>query len=365
MDDFEAIVHELATYTNDILGNVEYTENYLDKLNAILENIIDTKHRVANVIDQATSGELVSQVASDLAEEARENYNTILINKARNALLVSEEFDNAVYRLPLMEVLRDPDAFVIEPSINGWASRLKIENNLDELAGTLEEWAKAVEYVRETHDWNKAEPNKASEAWAKWYRGRGASYWQVAIAERLQASSEGGAIAPFWELLDKGSVPLASDKGGFPTPRGTATHFIDDTITEIRRQFNNKLSLAHRDFEMFMSKAKNSHEMLVRLSKDIDNMIAIIVDILYGGIVEVPAKDPVEAALEKVSARYGDIMEFADINKVKRILQDLLLVGEVYSFPVTVEGRVEVTRSGSGRRARFSVSTLYQILGEE
>jgi hypothetical protein len=160
---------------------------------------------------------------------------------------------------------------------------------LNKTAGSLEDWANGVRGYREylaarrssTLGGRSPRPSSflGSWFWAEKIYGSGAegtrvsrrrynrktqeyetidvsdqfsSLWSETIAGRLSIS---GKLAPWWELLDKGSLftRLSSDLSprGEPYPVQAATHFVNSAVGTIKALFES-------NFSFYMDEAKES-----------------------------------------------------------------------------------------------------------
>ena len=187
-------------------------------------------------------------------EENQEIYfeasNIIWEQMQRAAKSGGGEYDHPYFLDRLKAVAYNPDLITITKV----GKMFYVDLKMNEIAGSLEEYAQGVKAAREKFK-VKAPHKMTSWFWQEKYYGQAREgrplpamkkrgkvsveekreklinrYWET-IQFRLDSS---GKVAPFWELLDQGSIPMSSDRGEEPYPKGNTTNFVRTSILLIR-----------------------------------------------------------------------------------------------------------------------------------
>ena len=294
----------------------------------------------------------------------------ILWREAKLAVKINTEFNNEIFLRPLKTAIDNSQTYTIIPFKNG---TIKVKFNLNETAGSLSDYGNAIKKIRETLG-TKSGAEIASHFWSeKFYgaaregkpalvkRGKGKDrktvdqsgkfarkYWNT----MRQRMSVAGKLAPWWQILDKGEMPIPSAhrKGG----EGTA--YPSNSTTE----FTNKAQLAIKEFYLNqISKVKTTtkidtttiDKLMVEIKEAIKYIDSIIRDI------NKKALDPSAELLTRVE-KYMD-----RVNETK--LERLLLALKSKDFTnirVTAAGRIEMTKPGE-ERYRPYISSMLEYYG--
>lgn len=200
-----------------------------------------------------------------------------LYQEAYNAFKINNEFDIPEYVSRLNQAIFNPQTYEITKLS---AESISIKINLDKTAGTLDDYARAVSKVRKQLEDSKGNkkpkkrnPTWASHAWAEKFYGparEGKSipdrvvtridkktgkkitrikstpdpskyiekYWKTINARISNFST----LAPFWKILDQGTIKLKSDIGGKAYPINQKTNFVAKTISAGYVEFRKQLS---------------------------------------------------------------------------------------------------------------------------
>jgi len=280
----------------------------------------------------------------------------ILANHVASAVATNTEFGNRMLFFPLLSAARSSRNFTTIVNGTGWGSAINVIINMDSTAGTLDEYASGVKAVREAlqaeadmakamrpKHWKKSKPKArdpiaASRYWKKHvYQNPNQMFYNTTMEERIRLS---GSPAPYWKLLDKGSISMQSDWGGIPYPQGTATNFIDNAATEIRREFKAGMLAAENRFLKF---SRTIMDMYKQIDGDLDRIANRAREVQLTDITKVAA----------LINRYGDDL---DVRKMHSTL-DAISRGD--NIKTTAEGRIEMTaRGGHTKRVRPYLSTL-------
>lgn len=235
---FDEIASELEQY-NTVPETLQYISTKQFKLYS-LKNSIQDLIKSTNPAISAT--EAITTYAFDILEW-----------EALKAVEINKEFNIPQYKSRLIQAIRDPDTIKLYPQRN---NNIRIYINLENTAGNLDDYANAVTMFREVLEEEKDHPSKvynpawASHAWEeKIYRPdrEGApvadnpdysgKYWRT-INERMEFFD---TLAPFWEIIDQGTTPLDSDKGGIAYPKNAPTRFVEKARERIRKEFTLRL----------------------------------------------------------------------------------------------------------------------------
>lgn len=157
------------------------------------------------------------------------------MENATRAAATSEEYAYDQFLSPLLEVADDPNLYKTKFVGAGWNTRLEVELAMDEIAGTLEDYAEGVELARAALNVKEdRDPVRASELWRdRFYKGK---RYYTTINLRLAATV---GKAPFWSLLNNGNknVNMMSDIGGTAYPDVAPTYFVQETEAAIANEF--------------------------------------------------------------------------------------------------------------------------------
>jgi hypothetical protein len=233
---------------------------------------------------------------------------------------------------------------MVRMSGTGFNSTVSVDINLDKTAGRLNMWASAVKAVRK--DLKIKVPNKgskiyekaalsASRAWGRYYSSQ-TEEWRNTIEARLQKT--GNFVAPFWSILNYGTVSLASDRGGYPTPKNTKTNFVDAAEREIKLTLRGLFDTAKENFN---AQFEQYNEFLAQELERRDRLDQLVDRVRF--------ERSVVRQLEK-SLDY-DVTEI-NRNKLEKEV-DNVRRGLLQS------GRVSI---GSGRRKTLSVNVIKEFL---
>lgn len=337
-------------YTKELENNVQYTQAFLRKLRGARTRLVN---RIAKSEEQVTllknPDRYVKSLDQIIRKDALRQAKNVLQGSILRAVRDNYEFDWPEYKAGLFQAANDNEIYTIRAlGGTGWNTRYIVSIDMDNSAGRLNRWAAGVKAYRaelETKIPKKSSKKArqsavgASRAWAKIFKTRGSNpLFRTTIRKRLEYS---GAVAPFWQLLDKGDIPMPSDRGGFPTPGKKITNFVEKS-EEVLEQYIRNLILAYKnnyeslmgEYRTFLNQAKS------RLS-EIDQ----IVD-------EIKLELSVIGNLER---KLGLISQFIDSGKLEAVVQKI-------KDGLLTSGRVELTAKGSPKRVRISVSKISDLL---
>jgi len=302
----------------------------------------------------------------------------ILMKSIEAAVQVNEEYNHPFFLSRLKQVVYNPDTIRITKAEYG---RITVEIRMNEVAGSLEDYAQGVKKARE-HFGVREPHSKTSWFWEEKYYGQAREarplpqirnkprksledkrealinkYWET-MQFRMDSV---GKIAPFWELLDQGSIPMSSDRGGTPYPQGVRTGFIQTAIWKIKdwifgrkeRMVEYKYDENVPEREIIQENIINTEYELKRYENEQEKLSKLLEDIQ---LVEIDTE-----IYDDISKRIDNNIDRVDKNKLNS-LEIALRTGNFANIRVTKEGRVELTRPG-GKRYRVGIRRAARILG--
>lgn len=266
MDDVVAIL-------NKLIKDAQFATKELDDAVLAKKAVEDaaTAVRKALEVSSRTSAESAYTESLRLVKEAAP---IIYKNNAKAAATASMEYAFDSFLVPLLRVGDESDLYSITATGSGWNKRISVELMMNEVAGNIQDYADAVESVREFLGVKEGrDPALASSIWKNKIYGKGPYY--RTIKDRLR---DAVGAAPFWSLLNDGSknVRMSSDIGGTPYPSRGGHHFVEKTETELRDYYNGNLGIAKYQYDKDVEEATLSLEdakyLLGKLQKDIDRL---------------------------------------------------------------------------------------------
>jgi len=341
----------LIDYTKQLEGSVDTTQKFIRKLSGGRTRLINSIER-AEKDSQAIRNETnyASKIKKQLAKSALKVTKDILFAATVNAIKKRAEFDVPIYRNALYEAVENNDTYMIMTRGTGFSSIISVDINLNKTAGRLDMWAKAVKSVRKSL--GTKVPNKkvsearrakaaeqASRAWAGIYNKRGVnSKFTETVEARLSAAAK---IAPFWELLDKGALPMSSDRGGYPTPKNKHLNFVDRAEKEASKRLNDSFLV---EKEKYISLISNYDGIINQALSDLAELNALI--------EEIRIDNRVISNLDKRATR---AMKTEYNSKLRKAIQ-------LISEGLTTTRKLQLATKGSYRGKRFSQETVKELL---
>lgn len=307
-----------------------------DELNRQLKNArrrLDTKYNGTGYPNR-----LVDKIIKDL-----KSGNELVFQVVRHIDNAAEggEFDKPVYKSALYSVAQDKDIYNFIRSGAGWGIKIRVLISFEESAGRLVDWAKGIKDYREKVLKSKVEDEgsdrglKATNWWLSHVYG--SSLETKTVLGRLGYS---GRPAPFWQILDAGSVSLPSDRpdGSYnPVPQGPTgfiekaehsceTLFLAEFLPEEQKWFE--------EAKLFSEEVKELQNMRDSYSKEVKEL-------------------KVESKLNR--------MVYDSFGKKKRYVDDKKLEIAIKKYRAGEEfekGTIELTKAGSPSRVRTSTQSF-------
>jgi len=337
---------------NDLLGEIEQLHNNNEFSRRFIKTLETYRARLVSQLEKAeatlqslreSGGKFKTQTAESIVQGVKEDAKFILQIEIITAVRDNREFAFPLFLEALLSVADNPDIFSIKITGTGRNTRVRATINFEGGAGNLSDWAKGVEKTRKELKISRgADAERASRIWReKIYQNPGGPYHKT-IRSRIENS---GKPAAFWQLLDKGTTTLASDRGGTAFPSyNKPTNFIDKAETKIESQFRTQ-------YQEFLSNSQKSETSLQEeIARAKTNLAQIDSSI-----------DQISIELEKNKQLYGkfsSVATYVDQNKLDNVLARIRLNLDVN---VTKEGRVEL--GITGRRYRPVFSKLVATVG--
>jgi hypothetical protein len=341
----------LLDYTKELESTATSTQEFLRTLRGGRQRLVNKISKAEKEFSTVKNPDkYVKSILPAIEKDVREVAADILESSILEAIRDNVEFDWPLYRKSLFLAAKDKDTYkVYNLGGTGFNTRLTFTMDFNKTAGRLEDWARGVKLTRK--DLQVKVPKKgskkretsallASRAWGGIFGSRNADpqgRFAKTIKSRLSYS---GRVAPFWQLLDKGTVPMGSDRGGYPTPRGKPTNFIQRAQESMEGYTKNVLNGYKANYEKLVSNYEAAiaelQEALVRINVLVEQ-------------IELNVK-----VINKIKQSYEGNAKYIDSNKVEKALQ-LIQQG--------LEGRVELTATGSKRRTRPTLSQIARIAG--
>ena len=335
------------------VGVLRKAEMFLTEEEKEIRNAIE---RVITRDGEATEYLIEGVIAAVLGDI---DMGQILANNISHAVATNPEFAKGMLLSPLIGAARSSRNFTFMVNRSRWGSTVDIIIDMDSTAGSLDEYASGVKKVREQLEaeaamakamrprhWKQSKPKprdpiKASKYWKeRVYLNVNQMWYNSTMEQRIE---ESGKLAPYWKLLDRGSISMQSDWGGIPYPQGTSSDFTGKTISDIKREFKYGMSSAEDRFRHFSS-------IVMDMYKEIDNA-----RIRIGHRTREMESTDI-TIVDKLIAKYGDDL---DVDKLRSTL-DAISRGE--NPKTTAEGRIEMTARGrsGGARPRPTLRSLIE-----
>jgi hypothetical protein len=363
-------LEEFSELTRYVTDKIKYIRRELDRLERELGAA--AKRKVSRPDTPEDTEEYLYNI-NNLKIEATK----ILWKEILTAVAINKEYNHPFFLGRLERVARNPETIDITMS-NSYPI---VQIYMNEVAGSLEDYADGVKSARE-HFKIRSPHRMSSWFWQEKYYGQAREnrplpgkrkkresaenkkealinkYWET-MQFRMDAS---GKIAPFWELLDKGAIPMSSDWGGQPYPRGIATDFVNRAIEEITHFIKNpeekkeKKDEGLSDAEIIRENIRNTEIGLAEY-EDALRELEELADEASSFTEEE------EEAYDRLSDRIERNMDRVDRTKLANV-EIALKTKDFSRISITGELRVELSRRGE-KRYRPSLREVALMLGYE
>ena len=334
------MTEDFSTIANDALSEIGSIQNRIDKLRDADEYLRDERKTTEKALGVRKSSNVSSEAVKVALESAKMSGTRILAEEIETALTETPEFDIALFSTGLYTASQSQDNFRVTRLGSGWSTLISVMVDMDVTAGSLDDYARGVEAFRELADRRDPNPDRASRYWRERIYG-GELYYQT-IRYRLRHA---GGLAPYWQLLDLGNVPMASDWGGTAYPSNEPTNFTMNTAIRMQAAFRNEMRSERAYNDGIISDLVERLSSIDYYLQEIDNAVERLLD-----------RDPVEEAVAEFEGRYG---EDISVTKLRDVLNRIMSGEEVRT---TSEGRIELTARGATTRPRPTLSSLVRAL---
>jgi len=304
---------------------LESAKNTRDQYSRLLKNARARLARRKNddYPNQIATGYITSLKSGNIPE-------TTLIQAIDSAIETNIEFSDRTYKIHLYAVANNKDIYKYLVTGAGWGTNLDLQIVYEEVAGDLDDWAEGISNYREAVLKTKGldDDTKGEKATDWWYDNvYGFDLEGKTISGRLSVTPHGKA--PFWRILNSGSVELASDRpGGYNPVPASPTDFIGTAERTIEKDF---LKFMREAQEKRFQESKEIQEIVDEHQAKRDE---------YSSEVE---KIKTDMRLnEKIFKSFGDKKAFIDKDVLAKAIR-LMENDELFKTR-----KVNIAKSGSG-----------------
>lgn len=345
----------VENYVNELNNSVDYTKGFIKKLSGgrtrLANSIAKSEEAVKTVANET---KYVANLKPTISKLALQGAKDILFANAKQAIRTNYEFDAAPYRLGLFEAIENNDTYRINTRGSGFSTVMTVDINLDKTAGRLNIWGSAIKKARQelgvkvprkTKNITKELENnvlalRASRAWAKIFDRRSGTFSKFSKTVRLRLSFS-TKPAPFWQLLDKGEVPLSSDRGGYPTPKNTSTNFVNESEQTTKDYISN----------LFLKEEEKYRELTSSYNTVLDGAKTRLAEL--DSLVDEIRLD--QKQIQNLNTKADRVLRANYDTKLEKAVQ-LIREGLISTKSL------ELASKGSYRGKRFSMETIRELL---
>ena len=237
--------NETIKLVEEVRKGTKLTEKYLNEAKAVRDELNRELANARKRLERKRSSEYFPQkLASSIIKGLKDgNQLETELDLAIDKAITdsgSEEWGHDVYKSALYKVANNKDIYKLNTTGSGWNIRLAPRIVFEEEAGTLSDYAAGITKYRETDLKSKtgeADSDRGLKA-TNWWLAKvyGGSLMTKTLKSRLSYS---GRTAPFWQLLNSGSVGMASDRpdGSYNPFPSAPTDFIGNAERAIKTLF--------------------------------------------------------------------------------------------------------------------------------
>lgn len=266
---------------------------------------------------------------------------TTLVRAIDNAASENLEFGLDAYSSALYSVAEDSTIYKFFINGSGWATNLDLQIIFESTAGDLNDWAKAINDYRITVLKSKGLDSelageKATEFWLN--KVYGTSLENKTVKGRLALAH---GKAPFWRILNNGSVGLASDRpGGYNPIPAKPTDFVGDAERAIEDSFR---QLLNKEYQAWFEEEKQLKEVIAEYEEKRDQYSLEVKQLRT------------EARLnESIYRSFDEKKKFIDRGKLARTIRSTRTGTETET--------VNIAASGTGERLLITVRRAEGII---
>lgn len=265
-------MEEIFAAIDNILSDTTMSKKALTrakKTKDLAEKIGDDAWKVLSKLESSEASDRAFKLA---IKETLDEAPRIFTREVEVAVNKNDEYAYPAFLSPLLDVGYDESLYKITPTGAGWGRGVQVVLAMDEIAGTIDDYAQAVEVAREELGVKEGrDPEKASKLWrTKFYKK---SRYFTTINLRLSAATD---KAPFWSLLNYGSknVSMSSDIGGTPYPSRGGTRFVTHIEDELRKFFRSSFARYKEQNKLEREKINKDLEKLRSFMQELDTKIS-------------------------------------------------------------------------------------------
>lgn len=298
----------------------QYKKLIIDIQNT-LDNLFLEKRRMNDWVYQLERVDIGWAAGMEAVAELEESgkHKEILKEEIRAATIINKEFAQSIFLDRLLGVAGFSGLYWM---VSTGPQMTNVIILMDEVAGNLEEYARAVTAVRAKNLENRegvpkafasflASPSMRSHFWAEKFYG-------VAVEGKPLKTSKGKerpdkaekyrqkyfntiesrlalceSPAPFWELLDKGVLKMSSDIGGVPYPVAIPTNFVNKAIARIKNSIAQRVSNKMAKYtKLKQDKLRKAYEYIAEIEMNIGMLEELLFNTKrYLEILENPTED--------------------------------------------------------------------------
>lgn len=344
------MLEETVRFVKDTIKDLDATKSGVSTAQKAYDSLQDDIRRAKGRLSYKKSTRHAEVYARNIIKAFKnENYTrAVLLKEIDDAVIrAGREFqqNENLYKFYLYQAAEDSSIYKLIPIGAGWGVRLSPQIVFEETAGNLDDYARGIEAYRASLGTKVDESGETD-------RGLRATRWwreHVYTTDKYESTIEGrigitGRVAPFWQLIAKGSTTLASDRpdssyNPFPSQ---GIDFVTNAEDIIRREFISRFSeerkIWQEETQAFEREIKSAERLLTSLEEDLDNLTTDF------------AKN--RATLKK----FGEKAKFISEERLAEAARRLR-AGEEFETD-----RIELTAPGSPFRVRPSVRRLEGLL---
>jgi len=257
---------EILVALNEILSDTEISRRAINNISKTID-----KAEVAISSAKESLSEREYARAADLAFKeslsmAMDESGSIFQEEVQKAVITSNEYNYEAFKKPLLDVADINGLFKYTIHGVGWSKNISLDINMDSTAGSIDDYATAVELARGALGVGEGkDPERASKTWKTKIYGTDLYTKTMKLRAGYYSSP-----APFWSLLNYGnkSVTMASDWGGTPYPTCSPTRFVEHSRDRVYKLFRT----------YFMERKLSYYEFVANLKSQMDALSSKVAD---------------------------------------------------------------------------------------
>ena len=339
---------------NDTLKLVEETRNSLSiseqwalearRIRTLLNNELgNARERLKRKKESPYPNTLAKQIIT----EWKKDINAIsgfLIEAIDKAAIGTEFEEPDTYKKHMYAAAKKVDIYNLRITGTGWDTTISPDIGFEEEAGNLADYARGIiAFRKEIHTKIEDEGSDRGEKATDWWYANvfGTSTQSRTLEHRRIAS---GKTAPWWQLLNSGSVGMASDRpdGSYnPIPQGP-TDFIGEAERGMKAEFDTVFGIQK---EQWLSEA-------ALLEKEIN----YATEIRNGLTEDIKSVSLNPATMERLLQKLGPKAEYVDKAKLAAAYRKYRAGAEFETKTINL------AKSGTGKRVRLTINQVEGLM---